>query len=880
MTTKTHRSPLQVRYRFRPTLERLEDRSLLSTFWGNFAGNPQHTGQAPVATQPIDAIHWQASIDLNPGFVFAHYGSPVVTPSNTVVIPVKTGAFGGFELTAVNGTNGSALWTNTSDYTLPPFSWMPPFGPALTPSNRLYFPGNGGTVYYIDNPDTAGATITGQLAFFGIANYNANPGAYNSSVMIDTPITADNAGNIYFGFEVTGSNPSNLVGGGIARIDASGNGSWVLASTAANDANVTKVPLASAPALSADGSTLYVSVNNDGNYYGYLLGLNSTTLATQDKVFLKDPRHGNAQNAGLLDISTATPMVAPDGTVFYGIFGNPYNGSRGFLLHFSADLTREFIPGSFGWDDTASIVPASMVPSYHGTSSYLIFSKYNNYAFVGGDGVNLVGVLDPNATQPDGRNDGDPNLRVMNEVLTMPGPSPDFGARFSGFPNAVREWCINDTVIDPATQSILVNSEDGNVYRWNLATDSLTEAVHLTPGVGEPYVPTLVGADGTVIALNGGLVFGLGGLTNYTLTNTASVNPVLLNQSVTFTTTLASTSGGAVPTGTITYLDGSTTLGTATLTGGQATFTTSFASEGGHFITASYGGDPSYSPGSSQLIEMVRYGSTAVVGSSANPSVYYQQFNLTAVLSPVAPGTLTPTGKVIFMEGSTALGSAFLDSNGHATLNLLHIFSVGTHTFTINYVGDIEYMPSSSLMTQTINRDGTTSTVVSSANPSTAGQAVTFTATVTANAPGGGTPTGTVDFFDGATLLGSATLNAGMASFTTSTLSVGAHNISVAYHGSGQYVPSRSAVLVQTVNASSAIVLVASTAPTSSQAAVPLARENTSPAANSGIAQASTESLSTPHSLEQVTPGILSRASAADLDHFFALLKRDLAAGL
>jgi hypothetical protein len=155
-----------------------------------------------------------------------HYGSPVSTPANTVIIPVKTGASSGFEVTARSGANGSLLWTQSSDYTLPPYSWLPPFGPALTPSNRLYFPGNGGTVYFMNDPDSPNATISGQLAFYGLANYQANPGAYNSTVMIDTPITADNAGNIYFGFMVTGSNPSNLVGGGGARIDANGNGSF------------------------------------------------------------------------------------------------------------------------------------------------------------------------------------------------------------------------------------------------------------------------------------------------------------------------------------------------------------------------------------------------------------------------------------------------------------------------------------------------------------------------------------------------------------------------------------------------------------------------------------------------------------------------------
>src|SRR5262249_27654784 len=150
------------------------------------------------------------------------------------------------------------------------------------------------------------------------------------------------------------------------------------AASAAGDAAITQAALGSAPAVSNDGATVYVAVNNSSQYHPYLLGLSAVTLATQSKVFLTDPASGNA--AGGIAISTSAPMVAPDGSVFFGVFGNPTNGSRGYLLHFSADLTQTFAPGAFGWDDTPSIIPTSMVQSYHGTAPYLILSKYNNYA--------------------------------------------------------------------------------------------------------------------------------------------------------------------------------------------------------------------------------------------------------------------------------------------------------------------------------------------------------------------------------------------------------------------------------------------------------------------------------------------------------------------
>src|SRR5438132_4142645 len=227
------------------------------------------------------------------------------------------------------------------------------------------------------------------------------------------------------------------------------------------------------------------------------------------QVALKDPRNGAVQNASVLDDSSASPMVGPDGDVYYGVLGNPFNGSRGWMLHFSANFTQTKTPGAFGWDSTASVVPVSMVPSYAGASSYLIFTKYNNYAGLdGGDGVNKIAVLDPNATmvEPHASSNG---LLVMREVLTIAGPTPDpeFMAQY---PNAVREWCINTAVVDPLTRSILVNSDDGKLYRWDLITNTLSQAVTLSPGVGEAYTPTLIGADGTVYAINQAVLHAVG----------------------------------------------------------------------------------------------------------------------------------------------------------------------------------------------------------------------------------------------------------------------------------------------------------------------------------------------------------------------------------
>jgi subtilisin family serine protease len=471
--------------------------------WSSYAGNAQHTADSIVPSQPLQGVRWETPVDLSPQYsgseLLIHYGSPLVTQANTVVVPVKTGATNGFEIEGLAGATGTTLWTQVTDYVLPPHNWVPSYSPALTPSGRLYYAGKGGAIYYINSPDTPGATASGPIYFYGQGLYNSSPAAFDAAMFITTPITSDAQGNIYFGYRVLSGYGIN-VESGIARITPAGVGTWQPARVAAGgDSSITQVVMNCAPALSNDGSTLYVAVSTGSYGSGYLVSLNSTTLSPGARVLLTDP---DGNNAELPDDGSGAPTVGPNGDVFYGVLENPLgsNHYRGWLLHFSGNLATTYPPGAFGWDDTASIVPASLVPAYTGSAGYLLFTKYNNYKEGGGDGVNKVAVLDPTATMTDPVT----GHTVMKEVLTMAGVTPD-----PTLP-AVKEWCINSAVVDPFTKSVLVNSEDGVLYRWDLTTDTLTQQVTLTPGLGEAYTPTVIGKDGTVYAINNATLFAVG----------------------------------------------------------------------------------------------------------------------------------------------------------------------------------------------------------------------------------------------------------------------------------------------------------------------------------------------------------------------------------
>jgi len=105
----------------------------------------------------------------------------------------------------------------------------------------------------------------------------------------------------------------------------------------------------------------------------------------------------------------------------------------------------------------------------------------------------------------------------------------------------------------------------------------------------------------------------------------------------------------------------------------------------------------------------------------------------------------------------------------------------------------------------TFAKTNTSTALSSSANPSTYGSSVTFTATVTPSAA-----TGTVTFNDGSTTLGTGTLSGGKATFSTSTLTAGSHSITAAYGGATSYNTSTSSTLTQTVNKANTTLTLAS----------------------------------------------------------------------
>jgi len=196
---------------------------------------------------------------------------------------------------------------------------------------------------------------------------------------------------------------------------------------------------------------------------------------------------------------------------------------------------------------------------------------------------------------------------------------------------------------------------------------------------------------------------------------------------------------------------------------------------------------------------------TALTGSTAS-SVYGQSVTFTATVRAASPTDGTPTGTVDFVDTTTGanLGTRTV-TNGVAALSTSAL-AVGNHTITADYQGDNNFAFSLGSATCTVQQDGSTTTVSSSAGSPALGQTLTFTAKVAANAPGSGTPTGTVDFFDTTTKTdltpGGVPLSSGTATFSTRSLTAGSHTIQASYSGDTNFLTSSASTGTITVGQS------------------------------------------------------------------------------
>ena len=281
---------------------------------------------------------------------------------------------------------------------------------------------------------------------------------------------------------------------------------------------------------------------------------------------------------------------------------------------------------------------------------------------------------------------------------------------------------------------------------------------------------------------------------------TLSASSVAYGSAAVITATV--TSVGTAPTGTVTFFNNGVSAGSSMVSSGTARLTLNNLMPGMYFITASYSGDANNTAATSTQFTLTvsTQVPTLTLTTPAATTTYGSAITLTATLK--VTGTL-PSGGITFKNGSAALGSSSLNTNGIAILTVAAPgLPGGSDSVTATYAGNSDFAATTSApLTVTVTPQTPTLTLSTPATSLPYGSAVTFTASLKVN---GAAPTGNITFNSGSTALGSVASDSnGVATLTVAApgLPVGSDSVTASYAGDSDYAAVTSAAVVVTVAA-------------------------------------------------------------------------------
>ncbi len=530
---------------------------------------------------------------------------------------------------------------------------------------------------------------------------------------------------------------------------------------------------------------------------------------------------GNGQ-AGLLLASVANASIVGNvisanavGLQYSGFSTLPQNGViAGNMI--GTDVTGQVALGNTGPGIILDDAQTNLIGAAGSAGSA------NVIAYNGGDAIDVVGGGQDQISLNSIFNNGGAAIKLTSQAHPVAPPVMTFApgsgngtlsGTLTGSPNLAYTIQIFSNAVAPA-----VGHEQGQTFVGALTvnTDGSGEGTFSVIKPNSFYTATATDPSGNTSEFAAATTAQALPASQTAVSSTA--NPSTVGQSVTFTAVVTAPSYQGTPTGTVTFTidgEGQTPVTLALVAGSdKAQLTTSTLSAGSHTVSASYSGDKNVSASSGSLLSQTvnapaLQASTTTLESSHDPSTLGQAVTFTAVVT-AGSYQRTPTGTVTFTidgQAQSPVALALTGGSDQAQFTTSTL-SEGLHTVSASYSGDSDVSASSgSLPTQSVQAPAlltSTTTLESSHDPSTLGQAVTFTAVVTAPSYEG-TPTGKVTFIiDGQA---QTPVNLGVvgdideARFTTSTLSVGAHTVSASYSGDSNVSASSGSLPTQTVNA-------------------------------------------------------------------------------
>lgn len=337
------------------------------------------------------------------------------------------------------------------------FGWEPVFHAALW-NGFVFVPGLGGTIYKVNESDGK-----------KIAHYNPFP-SVDPNRFVSGPLTIDGSGNAYFNvIELDAKNPwsVDVRNSWLVKVSPDGVVKKVsyskLVTNGVSDGSQ-RPGVNISPAISADGKTLYTaSVAHFNGEDANIIAVNSDLTP---KWHTSLTNLNNSQITGvIIDLSSATPVVLPDGNVLFGVLAPGSN--RGNMLKFSS--SGQYLASfDFGWDDTPAI--------YVHDGTYSVITKNNFYS-----------------------TSGPYYITQLSADLV-----PEW--RYQSVDNF--EWCVNAPAVD-GHGLVYADSEDGNLFVIKQG-GTLAGKIFLQAALGAAYTPVSIGRDGRIYTLNNGDMFVLG----------------------------------------------------------------------------------------------------------------------------------------------------------------------------------------------------------------------------------------------------------------------------------------------------------------------------------------------------------------------------------
>lgn len=494
------------------------------------------------------------------GALLVHYQTPL-SDGRDVFMEVKSGTYTGFRTWETQTWNvrkfqweGGQLvarWTAESDWNPVPSGgprFEPVFHAALT-RKFLYMAGAGGTVLEVDRKSGAILRRLGQF------DDSIDPRTY-----VISPITVDAQGSLYYNvLRLAASNPwsSDVLGAWLVRVRPDGTATRASYASLVPNApdlcagefptsalpwppTANAVPASApcgsqragvnvAPAVGTDGTIYTVSRAHLNSRWGWLVAVNAD-LSPKWAASLRnrfhdgcnvlippngtpggcragamtgvDPADNQPGSGAVNDNSTSSPVVAPDGSIYYGAYSR-YNHSQGHMMRFSA--TGEFLHAyPFGWDVTPAL--------WQHDGTFSLVTKENRYVGVG----SYCGGCAPDRvpSEPEGYyiTQLSPELEVEWQFKAT--NTESCARQVDGTVECVDdhpqtfEWCVNSLAVDERGV-VYVNSEDGHLYALDQG-GTLRERIFLQLALGAAYTPLSLGVEGRIYTQNAGRLFVVG----------------------------------------------------------------------------------------------------------------------------------------------------------------------------------------------------------------------------------------------------------------------------------------------------------------------------------------------------------------------------------